>query len=136
MILGSGHSLRAFTLVPHASASLSRALSSQTSRPTSVHQVMPSGLVMVAGYLLVLVFLVVFGVCMGWQRPGGGGNGGGGPHMPRVQEPTPPGGQQLAGDSPQPAHADDFTAWEAQLHGADKQAVAASPEDARVEKTW
>lgn len=132
MILASGLSLRAITLVPHAPANLSRTLSAQTPRPTHVYQDLPSGLLMVAAYLLVLVFLVVFGVCMGWQRAGRGGNGRGGPPRPRVQEPTPPDGQRLAGDSsPQQSFADDFTAWEAQLRGVDERAAAAGRRDGR-----
>jgi hypothetical protein len=82
---------------------------------------------MVAGYLMVLGVLVVFGVCMGWQRQGpngnGGGGGGGGPRRPPTRDPTPPGGRQLTVDTPPPAPAGDFAAWEGQLQAADEHLV-------------
>jgi len=135
MTLGFGHSLRTIALVPHVATGLSRAPSSQISHATSVHVFVPNALVIVAGYLVVLLILVVFGVCMGWQEPGEGGNGGGGPHRPPVQQPTPPGGRQLSGDDPQPALVDDFAAWEGQLRAADEQTVPDRREDVQVEIT-
>jgi hypothetical protein len=117
MTLGFG---RTIALVPHAAISPSLALSNQASHPASVSQFFPGAAVVAASYLLVLIILVVFGVCMGWQRPDGGGNGGRGPRRPPVREPTPPGGRQLDGDSPQPALPDDFAAWEGQLQAAEE----------------
>jgi hypothetical protein len=123
MTLGLDHSLASIDHVPHGALSLSSALSGQAHRPASVEQFLPGGLVVVAGYLLVLTVLVVFGVCMGWQRPRSGGNGGGGTHRPSALEPTPPGGRELTGDPAPPEFADDFAAWEQQLRSADEQAV-------------
>ncbi len=124
MTLELDHSLASIDHVPHGALSLSRAFSGQAPRPTSVEQFLPGGLVVVAGYLLVLIILVVLGVCMGWQRPGkGGGNGGGGTHGPWAQEPTPPGGRELTGESDPPEFGDDFAAWEQQLRSTDEHAV-------------
>jgi hypothetical protein len=73
---------------------------------------------MISAYLVVLLVMVVLGVCMGWQRDGGGGHGGGGGNRrPRAHEPTPPGGAQRTGDSPEIAYAADFAAWERQFQG-------------------
>lgn len=123
MTLGLGLSLRTI-LGSHGVINPVQVPLSHTTRPASSYYVLPSPMVMVAGYLLILLILVVFGVCMGWQDPGDGGNGGGGgPRRPRAQEPTPPGGRQLTADSPpQPVSVDDFEAWEAQLRGADDAA--------------
>ena len=121
MTLGFGHSLRSIALAPHVTISVSRAVSSRTPRPTSVHEFLPSVLMVVGSYLIVLVIMVVFGVCMGWQRQGSGGNGGGGTPKPPAGEPTPPGGRQLAPDSTQVALTDHFSAWEGQLQSADEQ---------------
>lgn len=121
MTLELDHSLASIEHVPHGALTLARALSGQVHRPTSVEQFLPGGLVVVAAYLLVLIILVVLGVCMGWQRPGEGG--GGGRHGPWAQEPTPPGGRELTGDSAPPEFADDFAAWEQQLRSTDEQAV-------------
>jgi hypothetical protein len=128
MTLESGHSLHATAFAPHMAKGLPLALASQAPRPTSVYHFVPSALIMVSGYLVVLVVMIVFGVCMGWQREDGSRGGGGGGRKPPEQEPTPPGGRQLTEDSAQPALAGDFAAWEGQLQ-ADDQAVPDRPED-------
>jgi len=115
MTLEISHSLHTIAVVPHVAAGISRAaVALELPRPDSPYQYIPSALVMVAAYLVVLVVLLVFGVFMGWQDPGEGGGGGGGRRRPRVQKPTPPSG---------PALTDDFEAWEGQLKSdADDQA--------------
>jgi hypothetical protein len=92
---------------------LSEASASHTAHTATLHVVSP--VVMLAGYMLMLSVLVVFGFCRGWQKPGEDGNGGGGPPGPPAREPTPPGGRQLSGDFPEQTVADDFRAWEEQM---------------------
>jgi hypothetical protein len=122
MTLEFARSHRMIDLAPHIPISPAHALASQASRPAAVYQGLPSALVMVSGLLLVLVVLG-FGAWLGWQRQDNGGSGGGGSPRPPAKEPTPPGGQQLTGDSAQPAVlSGDFAAWERQLRAADEEA--------------
>jgi hypothetical protein len=108
-------------LIQQVAVSLSEASTSHTVHPATLRVLSP--VVMLAGYLLMLAVLVVFGVCRGWQKPGEGGNGGGGPPGPPAREPTPPGGRQRSEDLPEQAVAADFRAWEEQMRAPRDQSV-------------
>jgi hypothetical protein len=121
MALVSGRLPVASAFVPHTVGRLAHGLTPQAGHPATAHVSAISPLIMLAGYLLPLIFLLVFGIFRGWEKRGGGGNGGGGgPYRPGERKPTPPGGRQL-----DTREADDFGAWELELDGIRERAESA-----------
>jgi hypothetical protein len=121
MTLGISQSPQMTALVSYR-PSMSWAVSGRMLHSSPVnHGFEPGLIVTLAGYVIVLLVLVVLGL-VGWQGNSVGGNGGWGRPEPPVPDPPPPGGRELAGDSPPPAPIEaDFAAWERQLQSADDE---------------